>query len=71
MGCKIINGDDGSCFYDSVTMTCFGIVMEDQEEAESFQDWVDVDLRLLTQKEFEDELTKFREERENENRHSY
>lgn len=73
MGCRIIvgHGDDGlgtecAVFYDSVTDTAFGKLMNDLEEAESFQEWVEVDLRTLSDSEFDNLLCKFREMRENE-----
>lgn len=72
MGCNIIvgrddngNGSECACFYDSVTDSCFGVKLNDLEEAESFQGYCKVDLRKLTHKEFIDLLNKFREEREN------
>jgi hypothetical protein len=70
VGCRIIVGrdDEGTgsecaCFYDSVTDTCFGIKLNDLEEAESFQKSIKKDLRTLTHKEFETLLNMFREER--------
>ncbi len=71
MGCRIIVGtrDDGkgvecACFYDTVTDTVFGIILNDLEEAESFQESIDKDLRQLSHNEFVEELNKFREKRE-------
>jgi ABC-type thiamine transport system substrate-binding protein len=71
MGCQIITGKDESgmevaCFYDSVTDTCFGVKLNDLEEAESFQKDCKVDLRTLKHEEFVELLNKFREKRENE-----
>jgi len=66
MGCRILVSQDGACFYDSVTESVFGLILEDLEEAESFQKWNEKDLRELTDKEFAENLTKFREERNNE-----
>ncbi len=75
MGCKIIVGRNDSgqgtecaCFYDSVTDTVFGVMLEDLEEAESFQtwnlqEWDSEDLRTLSHEEFIERLDKFREER--------
>ncbi len=72
MGCRIIVGKNDSgvgvecaCFYDSVTDTVFGVILEDLEEAESFQEWNKIDLRTLSHEEFVKELDKFREERLN------
>jgi hypothetical protein len=71
MGCLIIVGkdDDGNgtecaCFYDSVTETCFGVKMNDLEEAESFREYCKVDLRTLSHQKFVELVNKFREERE-------
>ena len=77
MGCRILVGHEQgynwveqACFFDSVTGTVFGLLMNDEEEAESFQEWVkkkfDKDLRQLTHAQFEDYLGIFREEREKE-----
>ena len=66
MGCRILCGKDGACFYDSVTDVVFGNLFIDLEEAESFDKYVGVDLRRLTKEEFSDKLSKFRKERENE-----
>jgi len=73
MGCKILVGNldegtgiEGACFYDSVTDTAFGELLNDLEEAESFQEWVKEDLRELSQKEFSNKLKEFREHREQE-----
>ena len=69
MGCKILvahnsDGVEYACFYDSVTETLFGVLLNDLEEAESFMDFVDEDLRQLTHKEFMEKLNKFRGMRE-------
>lgn len=80
MGCMIISGkdDDGNgvecaVFYCSTTGVPFGRIINDLEEAQSFQDWVakknkggKEDLRQLTHREFSDLLYEFREEREKE-----
>ncbi len=63
MGCKILNGDAGECFYDSVTMTVFGTVMEDGAEAEEFQNWAGGDLRSLSHDEFVEKMKEFCKER--------
>lgn len=77
MGTRIIVGylDDGlgiecACFYDSVTATVFGKVMDDLEEAESFEKWVTEekklyeDLRQIPNEDFENLVSKFRRLRE-------
>jgi len=74
MGCRIIVGhtDNGlgrecALFYDSCTDTVFGDIMEDLEEAETFQQWmIPTDLRLLSDIEFGSMLGLFREMRERE-----
>ena len=66
MGCRILGNDNEACFYDSVTMTCFGKVMDGIEEAEGFQLFVKKDLRLLTDSEFEKKLDDFRYRRRRE-----
>lgn len=68
MGVRIIENIDGACFYDSVTEKCFGYLMNDEEEAESFMLYCHnkykVDLRSLTDKEIENYMYEFRELRE-------
>jgi hypothetical protein len=78
MGCRIIaygrdddgNGVECAVFYCSTTGVAFGRILSDLEEAESFQSWVyekyNKDLRILTDKQFEDYLNQFRDEREGE-----
>jgi hypothetical protein len=61
MGCRILFGNGGACFYDSVTNTVFGKLLDSKEEAEEFQYWVGIDLRTITDDEFENLLIKFRE----------
>ena len=70
MGCDILVGRSShglgleyACFYDSVTETVFGVLLDSLEEAESFQKSVDVDLRKLSHDEFVKLLNDFREER--------
>ena len=68
MGCNVIVGgsDEGECavFYDSVTEVAFGPLMNDLEEAESFQKWLKKDARTIPVKELIKLLNQFREERE-------
>ena len=75
MGCQIIEGKteggmgvECACFYDSVTDTVFGKLMNDLEEAESFQKYVMAqekkDLRQLSVEEFDVLLGAFRDLRE-------
>ena len=61
MGCRIL-GNEGACFYDSVTMTAFGNVMSSVEEAEEFMKWLNRDPRLIATEQFEELLNEFREE---------
>ena len=67
MGCRILHGNAGACFYDSVTDTVFGKLLENKEEAEEFQNWIERDLREVNDDKFEDLLNEFRKEREIEN----
>jgi len=64
MGCRILSGNGGACFYDSVTNTVFGVLLDSLSEAEAFEKHIGRDLRALTDKEFIEELDKFREDLE-------
>lgn len=73
MGCQIIvgnlcQGDGTECavFYDSVTDTAFGMIMENLEEAESFQEWLEDDPRTYDVKNLIGLYSEFKEEREEE-----
>lgn len=78
MGVRILTGkkDDGlieaACFYDSVTDTAFGPVMDNEEEAIAFLDYLkypsnEKDPRTYSDAELEDAYVKFRKERRLEN----
>ena len=67
MGCRILHGNAGACFYDSVTDTVFGKLLENKEEAEEFQNWIGRDLDISYDEKFENLLNEFRKEREIEN----
>lgn len=45
MGCRILSGNAGACFYCSVTNVVFGPLIESKEEAENFMKWLDLDPR--------------------------
>lgn len=53
MGVRILKADSGEqVLYDSVTMTAFGVVHENQDyDLEDFLEWMDIDARSLTQNE--------------------
>lgn len=53
MGCKILKAETGEqVLYDSVTMTAFGVVHEDQDfDLEDFLGWLQMDARRYTQEE--------------------
>ncbi len=68
MGCRILVLRDGrAVFYDSVTDTAFGVLMDSEYEALEFQNFVKDDLRSLTHSRFMKLLEYFRERRNNEN----
>jgi hypothetical protein len=81
MGVRIINDpsdrNDYACLYDSVSMTAFGPVFDDAEEADDFLEWYDkngprskvnntevLDLRIPSDSELETLVKEFRDARE-------
>jgi len=75
MGTNIIVGrkDDGkgaecACYYDSVTDTVFGVLMNSLAEASEFEDYMkdqyEMDLRVIPNCEFESYVNEFRGEKE-------
>lgn len=56
MGVKILTADSGEqVLYDSVTMTAFGVVHENQDyELEGFLEWLEKDARTYNQTELND-----------------
>lgn len=64
MSCRILEDKDGdACFYDSVTMTAFGPVI-DIEELKSFEEWLKEDPRKYSSKELWDKFCEFKKEGE-------
>ncbi len=75
MGVRILVGNldgtkdiDGACLYDSVTMTAFGPIFDDEEEVEAFLQAYErtcaADLRVLSSGELEEVVSKWREGRQ-------
>ena len=64
MGCRILSGSAGACFYDSVTDVVFGPLMESEEEANTFEGFLDLDPRQYTQDELMQLFKQFREDQE-------
>ena len=61
MGVRIIAGDDYAALYCSTTMTAFGPVLNDSEEAEGFLEWLPDDARSYSEPELEQKLSEFRD----------
>lgn len=61
MSCRIISDENGAVFYCSTTMKAFGLVMEDEGEAEDFMMWLIKDPRKFTDQELENKYYEFRE----------
>lgn len=62
MGVRILEGRevfDGACLYCSTSMWAFGPIFEDAIVAQEFLDWLDVDPRLLNDKQLEGEYVEF------------
>lgn len=57
------NGVECAVFYDSVTDVTFGPIMDDLEEAESFEEWLEKDARAYDVKELIRLLGEFKEGR--------
>lgn len=64
MGCRILSGKAGACFYCSVTDVVFGPLMEDLNEANTFEGWLDLDPRQYQHDELMELFKQFQEERE-------
>jgi len=65
MGVRILSSDeDGAVIYDSVSMTAFGPVFEDQDEADEFLTWLHVDARSLSDAALRDKVAEFRSREE-------
>lgn len=62
MGCRILSGKMGACFYCSVTDVVFGPLMETKCEAEDFMKWLNKDPRQYGVDELEELFGKFVEE---------
>lgn len=68
MGVRILNDEDtGACLYDSVTMTAFGPIFDDRDQAEEFLSWLpnNIDARMLTDKDLESMHSDFLQHLEN------
>jgi hypothetical protein len=64
MGVRILQGDkshDGAVLYCSVSMWAFGPVFEDEDEAQQFLNWLDVDPRKLSEPELHVKYLEFLE----------
>ena len=61
MGVRIIGDDDYAAIYDSVTMTAFGPVFNDADEAERFLQWLPSDARGYGDSELHDKVSDFRD----------
>lgn len=49
MGVRLIEAHDGlTALYCSTSMTAFGPIFEDGEQAEDFLDWLEIDARKLS-----------------------
>lgn len=68
MACRILRNEtyNEACFYDSVTMTAFGPVV-DCNELEEFQEWLKDDPRGYTSSALWDKFCEFRKTWEEEN----
>ena len=68
MGCRILEDkENGAVFYCSTTGWAFGPVMDDEEEAEEFMNWLHGDPRSYTEKDLLNAYAKFRTEQEAQN----
>jgi len=64
MGCRLLSGSEGVCFFDSVTMTAFGPVMESEEEAELLSQSLSDDPRRYSVEELHAALDNLRMEQD-------
>ena len=48
MSCDILEGDKGACFFCNTTMTAFGPMFDDGEQAEAFEAWLYFNPRSYT-----------------------
>ena len=62
MGLKILTSEDGQCFYDSVTMTAFGMVHEGDHDLQDFAEWLPMDARKYSLSELSDKYYEWLEE---------
>ena len=62
MGCRILSGRAGACFYCSVTDVVFGPLIPCKEDAEEFMSWLGLDPRQYDVDELRTLFKKFREE---------
>ena len=62
MGCRILRGRAGACFYCSVSDVVFGPLMETKCEAEDFMKWLDKDPREYEVEELSTLFGKFSED---------
>jgi hypothetical protein len=64
MGVRIMQGDqpyDGAVLYCSTSMWAFGPVFEDEDKAQEFLDWLEVDPRKLDQSQLQSKYHDFLE----------
>lgn len=59
MGCSILSGEDGACFYCSVADVAFGPRMKSEDIAEAFMNWLDKDPRHYSMDELMKLYNKF------------
>lgn len=61
MSVRIIEGTDGyKAIYDSVTMTAFGPIFNEDDDVEAFLEWLPIDARKLEQRELNDKVYEWR-----------
>ena len=67
MGVRILEDIDGlKCLYCSTSMVAFGNIFHNDEDPQSFLDWLETDPRKLTHKELEHEIYEWRKQVEKE-----
>lgn len=60
MGCRILTGEAGACFHDSVTDVVFGPLFESKEEAQALMGLLSKDPRTYSTTELVDKLNNMR-----------
>ena len=40
MSCSVLSDGTNSCFYDDTTMVAFGPIMDDEQQADAFHNWI-------------------------------